>query len=247
MTPKYNAPPAATGGWYRGWAFGSVMAQRTNDGQRWQAGDHVLLRYRRNQPADVVQPVTVVEDSVARTILYTSVGTTIKVPFTTEGEPIGRDIPFAERARMPFFLGDRTWHSANLLAIVDAGRASGIGLFWDAVDWRFIGYYANLQAPLTRTPLGFDSADYLLDIVIEPDLTWRWKDEDEFAIAQEIGIFTAEQAEGIRAEGKRVIADVEARRSPFDGSFERWRPDPSWTLPTIPADWDRDWARSDDR
>src|ERR687897_3077946 len=103
MPPKYNATPAATGGCNRGWVSGKVMAQGTQDGRRWQLGDHALLRYRRNQPADVVQPVTVVEDSAARTVLYTSVGTTIKVPFTTEGKPIDRDIPFAERARMPFF------------------------------------------------------------------------------------------------------------------------------------------------
>jgi hypothetical protein len=216
------------------------MAQEYSELRRWQPGDHVLLRARRNQPADVVFPMTVVEDTDARVVLYLAEGTPIKWRAMPDGTLSTRDIPFEERERVPIRLIDTTWHSTNMLRLYKPGRASSILLFWDATDWRFLSYYGNLEAPACRTRLGFDSADYLLDVVIEPDLTWRWKDEDEFAMAQELGIFTPEQAAAIRAEGERVIADVEARRWPFDGGYELWRPEPSWTVPTIPADWERD-------
>ena len=212
-----------------------------NDSEHhWRPGDQVLLRYRRNQPADVVVPVTVVEDTETHVALFTAVETPIKLRFTPDGALQDRAILFVERERMPVILGDVAWHSSNVLWLSEPGRARSIGLFWDATDGRFRGYYVDLQAPLRRTRLGFDTADYLLDIEIDPDLTWRWKDEDEFAFAQDLGIFTAEHAVAIRAEGERAIADVEARRWPFNAGYDSWRPDPSWPVPTMPADWDRD-------
>jgi hypothetical protein len=32
---------------------------------------------------------------------------------------------------------------------------------------------------LRRTRLGFDTRDQALDVVVEPDGTWQWKDEDQ--------------------------------------------------------------------
>lgn len=216
------------------------MGQEAGKVSWWQPGDHALLCYRRKQPADVIVPATVVEHTVDHVALYVMEGTPIKSRFTLDGKPQYRSIPFVEREQMPVVLGDTEWHSTNVLWLTTFERASSIGLFWDAVDWRFRGYYGNLQAALRRTSVGFDTADYLLDVEIEPDLTWRWKDEDEFALAQELGIFSTEQATAIRAEGERIIANVEARRWPFNAGFETWRPNPSWTVPRIPADWDRD-------
>jgi protein associated with RNAse G/E len=45
---------------------------------------------------------------------------------------------------------------------------------------RHLGWYVNLQCPYRRTPLGIEAMDLMLDIVVEPDMTWRWKDDDEF-------------------------------------------------------------------
>ncbi|MBA3277064.1 MAG: DUF402 domain-containing protein, partial [Chloroflexia bacterium] len=41
-----------------------------------------------------------------------------------------------------------------------------------------------------------------------------------------------------RREGERIIAEVEGRSWPFDGGLESWRPDPAWTIPELPANWD---------
>lgn len=33
--------------------------------------------------------------------------------------------------------------------------------------------------------------------------------------------------------GRAIIGDIEARRSPFDGSYLDWRPDPAWRIPEV--------------
>jgi predicted RNA-binding protein associated with RNAse of E/G family len=80
--------------------------------------------------------------------------------------------------------------------------------------------------------------DHLLDVVIDPDLSWRWKDEEELEEAVRLGLLTRQAADGIRAEGERVIAQLEAREPPFCDGWERWRPDPAWPIPELPAGWD---------
>lgn len=117
-------------------------------------------------------------------------------------------------------------------------EAHAIWLFWDATDWSFIGYYINLQTPLVRTSVGFDTADLLLDIQVAPDLSWHWKDEDEFEAALDHGILTDGTATMARDAASRAIADLEAQRWPFDGSLLDWRPDPTWPNSAIPPHWD---------
>ena len=76
-----------------------------------------------------------------------------------------------------------------------------------------------------------------LSHVVEPDGSWRWKDEDELETAVRVDFFTPPEAEAIRGEGEAVVAEW-----PFPTGWEDWRADPTWPLPTLPADWDRtDW------
>jgi hypothetical protein len=42
------------------------------------------------------------------------------------------------------------------------------------------------------------------------------------------------------AEGRRMIARIEAGEFPFDGTWTDFRPDPAWGVPTeLPSGWDR--------
>ena len=88
----------------------------------------------------------------------------------------------------------------------------------------------NLQAPLRPTSLGFDTTDWALDVVVDPAGAWRWKDEDDFAEAQVLGILDAATASRVRAEAERVIAN-----RPWPTGLEAWRPDPAWAIPELPA------------
>ena len=76
-----------------------------------------------------------------------------------------------------------------------------------ARDGEFAGWYVNLQEPLRRSPLGFETDDLVLDIRIQPDGSWAWKDEDELEEAVRLGRFTEDEAQAIRAEGERVVEE----------------------------------------
>ena len=58
---------------------------------------------------------------------------------------------------------------------------------WDR-DWRFFAWYVNLQSPLLVRGNRFDTTDWALDVVVDPDGTWHWKDEGEFGEAIELGV-----------------------------------------------------------
>src|SRR5439155_23682496 len=109
------------------------------------------------------------------------------------------------------------------------GPPHSVLLWWDPRTWTFRGWYVNFEEPMRRTGLGFDYLDLALDIVVRPDRSWYWKDEEEFEEAQARGIIDPEMAEAIGRDAAEVIADIEAARPPFDASWPKWRPDPSWT------------------
>jgi predicted RNA-binding protein associated with RNAse of E/G family len=110
---------------------------------------------------------------------------------------------------------------------------------WEEGHARLRCWYVNLQEPCHRTSIGFDTADHLLDIVVNPDQSeWWWKDEDEFAEAQATGVLSVERAREIRTEGKRVLARMQADESPWCDGWEDWRPPPEWPIPELPEGWD---------
>ena len=110
-------------------------------------------------------------------------------------------------------------------------------MFWDH-EFRFGGWYVNLQSPLERTPLGFDTREHLLDVVIAADRgAWRWKDEDELAEAVDLGLFTEHDTVWFRYWGERAVEHILLREPPFDAPWEQWRPDPAWPIPTLGPDW----------
>jgi hypothetical protein len=204
---------------------------------RWQPGDQALLRYRRRGPVSFAYPVTVVQDGPDHTALFLRAGTPIKRRVMPDGTPFARRLPYAEAVQIPLRVGDGTWGANHALILFRDQDAFDVRLFWGEDNWAFRGWYVNLQRPVVRVPTGFDTADHVLDIWVEPDGRWSWKDEDEMATAVEIARFTADEAAAIRAEGERVIAVIAARCWPFDASLVDWRPDPAWPVPQVPGNW----------
>ena len=206
--------------------------------ERWAPGDSVALRWRREENLGHVNAVTVVEDSPELVALYLAAGSEMKRPVSLDGRA-WRDIPAAERFRLADWAhDDGVWRDMNVLQLARPENHYGFWAFWAAGTWEFRGWYVNLQAPLARTPVGFDSRDYVLDIWVERDGAWRWKDEEEFAEACRAGRFTDAEAELVRAAGEKAIAIAEAGAWPLGHGWEGWRPDASWPVASLPADWD---------
>jgi hypothetical protein len=123
------------------------------------------------------------------------------------------------------------WERNRVVWMTPLHASHSIGHFWNDASGVFVGYYVNLQAPLRRSPFGFDSQDHLLDIVIEPDRQWRWKDEDELALAVQVGLLSAYEAVTVRAEGQRVLSCLDKL---LPTGWENWQPDSSWPQLRLP-------------
>lgn len=175
-------------------------------------------------------PVTVVSEDDERVVLHLRVGTPIRWLDPYGGLPVWVDGGHRTIAK--------EWEWTNRLIISPKGRAHAVFFSWEASTGNEIGWYVNLQEPLRPTRLGWDTMDEELDVEAWPDLSaWWWKDEDRFAERVELGLLSRERAREVRREGERVIADLEARRRPFDEPWRDWRPDASWPVPTLPDDW----------
>jgi predicted RNA-binding protein associated with RNAse of E/G family len=199
---------------------------------RWSVGDPIILREVYQGRVWAIRPVTVVEDAADRIALYLAPGTMWKRPVSASGEPLRLQASEWE-------LADLQWAGNAALWLTPPGAAHSVILWWEPASWRLEGWYVNLEQPFRRTTLGFDYLDQVLDIVVAPDRSsWFWKDEDEFATAQQLGVLTRAEATAIRTEGERVIAAIESNGPPFCDGWEVWRPDPGWTVPGMPEGWD---------
>jgi uncharacterized protein len=202
---------------------------------RWRPGEHILMRYGRNGRFYGARPLRVVGDGGGYVAAWLAGGTPIMIPRLADGRPI-RSVPIVERV-----LGGRsavpgTWEGAGILKLIPAAGAYSVWLFWHE-NGVFLGWYVNLEERHRFWAGGIDTRDHVLDLWVEPDGSWQWKDEAELAAAVEYGALTAELAKEIRAEGERVAGMVERWECPFADGWERWRPDPAWPLPALPADW----------
>jgi hypothetical protein len=158
------------------------------------------------------------------------------LPPESPGASMGRDADgrYLER----WVRGDppvrHAWRFHHVLKLLQPTSRHTLELFWDT-GWTFKGWYVNLQSPLVESPLGFDTTDHALDVTVRPDGVWQWKDEDDFEEAQRLGVFSPAEAAEVRAEGERVIARLPEL---IPTGWEAWRPDPAWSVPELPANWD---------
>lgn len=199
-------------------------------GDFWRRGDRIVLREVCDGRVWTARPVRVVEDSAERQVLYLAPGTRWKRPVGPDGSWLRLQVP-------PWHLVDTQWDPATLW-VVDRGAPHAVLLFWEPGSWAFRGWYVNLQEPLRRTAVGFDYLDQALDVVVAPDRSWAWKDEDELALAVELGLVTPEGARSIRREGERVVRALEAGRAPFADPWPAWHPEPGWGPLVLLPGWD---------
>lgn len=216
--------------------------------RRWEPGDTVMVRYPPEErmlrahlakTGDLVPnvagwPHVVLEDSHDVVVLYLPAGTRLwrwnieegrfREPVVTEGESV----------RL-LFSGQRYEVTAFFDAGAGPGRAASV--YFPGASRRFYGWKVDMTSPFVRTAAGFDIVDEVLDIIIEPDLGYRWKDEDEMANLISLGLYSLEEAAELRAVGEQVIELVKPGAFPFDLGWAEWRAPAGITLGPEPAGW----------
>jgi hypothetical protein len=97
--------------------------------------------------------------------------------------------------------------------------------------------YVDFVCPCRRTPMGIDTFDLLLDLVVKADLSgYRWKDEDEYAHGRRLGLIDDALHSHVDAARQHVVSFIDSRQGPFADDWSSWRRDPDWPRPTLPAE-----------
>ena len=134
-------------------------------------------------------------------------------------------------------LREFTWQTNRILMILEPHKYYATFYFWDHASDQFTCYYINFQLPYRRSHCGFDTLDLELDLIIDPDLTWQWKDEALYHDGIRAGCIQDRWAKEIECAKPEVFARLRERRYPFDGAWINWRPDVAWKPATLPERW----------
>ena len=204
----------------------------------WQSGTVVVQQEYWRRKLVTVRPVTVVEDTEALLALYAPAEVTFRAGQWPA--PSRQQLSVEERVRVylsdePPMLEQRT-SRFHVLTLNVPGAHHSFKLFWGK-EWNLHTWYVNLEAPFFRVDGGILHRDLFLDIVVTPELTWTWKDDDEFEAVCAAGGLRQDECHRVQEEGRRIVDLIEARQWPFNAAWPHWRPDPSWPAPALPAGW----------
>jgi hypothetical protein len=166
-------------------------------------------------------PVVVIEDSDDVLALHLPVGAPFGFP---ADHPLGVH-PWSRNG---------AWKGMDVVMLQRPGDAHSVWFFGP------FSTYVHLQAPFLRTSIGIDTFDHDLDIVVAPDGTWTYKDEDHLVDSVASGRCTEDEADAIRAEGARIAAMLDAGTawwSSVSSFWSSWTPPERWPVPSLRADW----------
>jgi hypothetical protein len=159
-------------------------------------------------------------------------GTRFQAPTGTRGDMARADM----RPGQGF--EEQEWYGGGALFFTRRGDLYCIGPIWDE-DGELTCWYVNLQQPLRPTPIGFDTMDLILDVVIAPDLSrWAWRDEDKLDEAVRRSVLSPAAAAHLRAAGRHAAEQALAHRPIDYRPWADWRPPGDWGPPALPEGWE---------
>lgn len=210
----------------------------------WKPGAHVMHRGIANDRVWLVRPSLVVSDSPRRTLLLLVPGTRCKFPAGLitrkysgpENSNLSR---WDEQENPPWEMVDWMWRQKRFLTFLEPESYYSIALVWDHESDKFHGWYVNFELPFRRSPIGFDTLDLELDLVVSSDYSLRWKDADEYQEAIWRGVITTSTAERIAKSQHEVLEKIKRREEPFGESWLDWIPDSRWGVPVLHPDWEK--------
>ena len=197
-----------------------------------QAGENATLR-GVGVKVFWAYPTIVIQDTAELIALYMPAGVLGK---DTDHNPTPKELLSAEKIN----IADCQWERTDVLFLIIPGESFSTYAMWETGTNNLNCWYVNLQEPIKRTRIGFDTMDNMLDVVISPDMNeWKWKDDDEFAEAQKVGFYSREKAHEIWAEGERAVKLVTSERRLMYEKWATWQANPEWSLPKLSPLWDK--------
>jgi hypothetical protein len=206
-------------------------------------GQVVLHRHFQRDRLAWIRTMRVISDDERGLLLWIAPGSPVLSLRADDGRTI-RSMPFAEWITRDRRLVPGSWEGPGVLKLIPPGAAHSVWWFWGD-SGGFAGWYVNLEEPGVRWAdgdfAGIDIVDQDLDMWVEPDRSWMWKDEHELAERLRFpDHYWVPDPDGVRAEGERLIPLIERGQFPFDGTWCDFTPDAdSLAPPTLPVGWDR--------
>jgi hypothetical protein len=112
-----------------------------------------------------------VQDTPDLLAVYWQAGTPNMVP---SKRPVPHDLLVNNICLIP-----HKWVETDILMLVTPEASHTVYVMWETGQSKLRCWYIDLQEPLRRTGIGFDTMDHILDVVISADRSeWHWKDED---------------------------------------------------------------------
>jgi hypothetical protein len=186
----------------------------------------------------------VVSDDERGLLMWITDGSPSRDVMAADGRQFA-EVPFEDWGRIPKRLAELPW-SGNTLMLHPPGAGYSVWWFFGPGQ-EFRGWYVNLERPGVRWEhdgiAGIDTVDHDIDIVVAPDRSWQWKDEEQFVSQLRHDHYWVEDEAAVRAAGDEAVALIKESAFPFDGTWCDLRPDPAWQpFNDLPAGWDRERA-----
>ena len=167
-------------------------------------------------------PVEPVASSSEAVVVGLATGTRGLVPV---GYPEDKELLDEQAHRGEFRHVERVWDTTNCLHVFQTGQWWGTRLMWDAPSGDFLCWYVDFLRPVVSHGTFVDSRDLSLDIVVFPDGSMLWKDEDRYAEKVDAGLISEDERLQVEVARAHAVDAIEARRFPFDGAYLDWTPD----------------------
>lgn len=198
---------------------------------RFPVGAPVVLRSVFDDHVGAAFPAVVVADDEVCVAVFQPAGTSVVTRTGRRGGPHGRNMYPGG------FDGGhevRSWTGCGVLRVHRWGDPWSVWRWRDGHTWR-PGCYVNLEEPWRRTTIGFDSQDWILDLVIDGAGVATWKDDVELDWCAQVGSVTAEHAARVRRSGGQALAAFRAGEVPFAVDWDRWPVDADAVTPDLAA------------
>jgi hypothetical protein len=215
-----------------------LIATQRREKNMWKSGDIVVCRgIFRNLVWSALTTIAVKDapEEIAL-VLLPGAECMVEADYAPGKKNGNRRWDFKDKA---WQLAKYSWRTNRVLLTLEPENYYATTFFWNHENNRFIGYYINFQLPFMRSHCGIDTLDLELDIDVHPDLSFEWKDVDDYKKGLETGIILPEWADEIEVAKKEILGKLAKCIYPFDGAWLGWMPDANWAPPTLPQNWDK--------
>ena len=202
---------------------------------RYAAGQDVVIRDVHRGAILFAWPMTVVEDGDRGLVVSGVPGAIGKV---TRGYPNDPAVLWDELLSGRPALVDLAWSMTTTLGVYWPDAWWSTRLMWEATSGSLLCYYVDFRRPIRRNGTCVDTLDLCLDIVVDPDGSWTWKDEEQLPLIRSAGWFGADEETDLAEARTAAVAAIEERAFPFDGSLLSMQPAQVTAPAVLPEDWD---------